>query len=212
MSQPSDTLYFLTFSLSAQCVRHFAPISSNLWSEPTKLTLIFFETFFFKKKNKNSLQVLNDRSKYPPKHCSLIRSALFYNLVEFLNKENCFLLFFDDFFLYPCVRFSGIWVQFRGLCLLSQPSDTFIFFLTFSLSAQCVRYFAPFSSNLGSEPAKLTLVFFETFFFQKKNKNSLQVLNDRSKYPPRHCLLIRSALFYNLVVFIKQIKLFFAVF
>ena len=39
----SDTLYFfLTFSISAQCVRHFAPISSNLGSEPTKLTLVLF--------------------------------------------------------------------------------------------------------------------------------------------------------------------------
>ena len=90
-----------------------------------------------------------------------------------------------------------------------------LFFLTFSLSAQCVRHFArhfaPISSNLGSEPTKLTLVIFWNFFFQKK-KNSLQVLNDRSKYPPRHCLLKRSALFYVLVEFFKQRKLFFAVF
>ena len=61
----------------------------------------------------------------------------------------------------------------QRLCLLSQPSDTLYFFLTFSLSAQCVRHFAPISSNLGSEPTKLTLVFFETFFFKKKKKFSL---------------------------------------
>ena len=45
MSQPSDTLYlffFLIFSLSAQYVRHFAPISSNLGFGPTKLTLVIF--------------------------------------------------------------------------------------------------------------------------------------------------------------------------
>ena len=86
-----------------------------------------------------------------------------------------------------------------------------LFFLTFSLSAQCVRHFAPISINLGSEPTKLTLVVFSNIFFKKK-KNSLEVLNDRTKYPPRHCLLIRSALFYVLVEFFQQRKLFFAVF
>ena len=35
-------LLFLIFSLSAQCVRHFAPISSNLGSGPTKLTFVIF--------------------------------------------------------------------------------------------------------------------------------------------------------------------------
>ena len=44
-------LFFLIFSLSAQCVRHFAPIYSNLWFGPTKLTLVIFESFFSKKKN-----------------------------------------------------------------------------------------------------------------------------------------------------------------
>ena len=39
---PLTHFIFLTFSLSAQCVRHFAPISSNLGSEPTKLTLVIF--------------------------------------------------------------------------------------------------------------------------------------------------------------------------
>ena len=66
-------------------------------------------------------------------------------------------------FLYPYFRFSGIWVQVRGLCLLSQPSDTLHFFLIFSLSAQFARRFAPISSIQGSGPTKLTLViFFET--------------------------------------------------
>ena len=45
-------LFFLTFSTIDQCVRHFAPISSNLGSEPTKLTLVVFSNIFFKKKNK----------------------------------------------------------------------------------------------------------------------------------------------------------------
>ena len=35
-------LLFLIFSLSAHCVRHFAPISSNLGSGPTKLTIKIF--------------------------------------------------------------------------------------------------------------------------------------------------------------------------
>ena len=152
-------LFFLICSLSAQCVRHFAPISSNLGFRPTKLTLVIFWNL----KKKFSL-VLNDRSKYPPRHCLLMRPALFYFLIEFLKYKNCFLLFFDDFFLYPCVRFSGIWVQVRGLCLLSQPSDTlYFFFLIFSLSAQFVRRFAPISSNLGFRPTKLTLVIFWNF-------------------------------------------------
>ena len=89
----------------------------------------------------------------------LIKPAFFYFLIEFFNTKKLFLLFFDDLFLYPCVRFSGIWVQVRGLCLLSQPFDTH-FFLIFSLSDQCVRHFAPISSNLGSEPKNLTLVIF----------------------------------------------------
>ena len=38
----SHPLFFLIFSLSAQCVRHFAPISSNLGSGPTKLPLVIF--------------------------------------------------------------------------------------------------------------------------------------------------------------------------
>ena len=45
-------LFFLTFSLSAHYVRHFAPISSNLGSEPTKLTHVLFWKFFFQKKKK----------------------------------------------------------------------------------------------------------------------------------------------------------------
>ena len=103
-------------------------------------------------------------------------------------------------FLYPWVRFSGLWAQVRGLCLLGQPSDTLYFFLIFSLSAECVRHFAPISSNLGSGPTKLTLVIFETFF---QKKSSLLVLNDRSKYYPRHCLFIRPALFYFVIEFCK---------
>ena len=35
-------LLFLIFSLSAHCVRHFAPISSNMGSGPKKLTLKIF--------------------------------------------------------------------------------------------------------------------------------------------------------------------------
>ena len=138
-------LFFLTFSLSAQCVRHFAPISSNLGSEPTKLTLVLFWNFFFKKKKKNSLQFLNDRPKYPPRHCLLIRSALFYVLVEFFKQWKLFFAVFWWFFLYPCVRFSGIWVQVRGLCLLSQPSDTFYFFFYFQYNcSMCASFCAYF--------------------------------------------------------------------
>ena len=156
-------LFFLTFSLSAQCVRHFAPISSNLGSEPTKLTLVFFETFFFKKKKK-SLQILNDRPKYPPRHCLLIRSALFYVLVEFFKQRK---LFFGDFFCTHVSDFLAYGYRSEGCASWASPLTPFIFFLTFSIIAQCVRHFAPISSNLGSEPTKLTLVIFSNIFFKK---------------------------------------------
>ena len=48
-------LFFLTLKIIAQCVRHFAPISSNLGSYKVN-TCNFFKLFFQKKKiNKNSL-------------------------------------------------------------------------------------------------------------------------------------------------------------
>ena len=98
--------FFLTFSIIAQCVRHFAPISSNLGSEPTKLTLVIFSNIFFKKKNnKNSLQVLNDRSKYPPRHCLLMRPAFSYFLIDFLNKQTFFAVFWWFFFVPMCQIF-----------------------------------------------------------------------------------------------------------
>ena len=85
-------------------MRHFAPISSNLGSGPTKLTLVVFENFFQTKNT--SLQVLNDKSKYPPRHCLLIKPALFYFLVEFfLKKKTVFLPSFDDFFVSMCQIF-----------------------------------------------------------------------------------------------------------
>ena len=93
--------------------------------------------------------------------------------LNFLNKENCFLLFFDDFFVPMCQIFWHMGTGQRAVPLepaLWHP----LFFLTFSLRAQCVRHFAPISSNLGSEPTKLTLVIFE-IFFSKKKKFSLSL-------------------------------------
>ena len=187
-------LFFLIFSLSAQGVHHFAPISRNLGSGPTKLTLVFFWRL-----NKNSLYVLDDRSKYPPRHLLLIRPALFHCLVEIFQQENCVcLLFLMTCFVIMCQIFWHMGTGQRAVPLepaLLQP----FFFLIFSLSAQRVRHFAPISSNLGSWPTKLTLV-----IFWGLNKNSLYVLDDRSKYPPRHLLLIRPALFHCLVGFFQQ--------
>ena len=97
--------FVLIFSLSAQCVRHFAPISSNLGSGPTKLIHAIFWNFFFQKKKQNSLQVLSDRSKYPPRHCLLIKSALFYFLIEFLSKQTVFCCFLMIFFVPMCQIF-----------------------------------------------------------------------------------------------------------
>ena len=48
-ASPLTPFIFLTFSLSAQCVRHFAPISSNLGSEPTNFYYIFFLKKMFEK-------------------------------------------------------------------------------------------------------------------------------------------------------------------
>ena len=193
LSQPSDTLYFFMIcSLSAQCVRHFAPISSNLGSGPKKLTLVFFWNFFFRKKK--FFLSFKWRIKISSKTLFINKTSFFLLPDWVFQIKKLFFAVFWWFFLYPCVRFSGIWVQVRGLCLLSQPSDTHYFFLICTLSAQCVRHFAPISSNLGFRPTKLTLVIFWNF----KKKFSL-VLNDRSKYPPRHCLLMRPALFYFLI-------------
>ena len=136
-------LVFLTFSLSAQCVRHFAPITSNLGSEPTKLTLVIFWHFFFKKKN-NSLKVLNDRSKYPPRHCLLKISALFYVLVEFLKQKNCFLLFFDDFFCTQVSDFLAYGYRSEGCASWASPLTPFNFFdLQFKCSI-CASFCAYF--------------------------------------------------------------------
>ena len=90
--------------------------------------------------------------------------------LNFLNKENCFLLFFDDFFCTHVSDFLAYGYRSEGCASWASPLTPFIFF-TFSLSAQCVRHFAPISSNLGSEPTKLTLVIFWNFLFQKKKKN-----------------------------------------
>ena len=38
----SHPLFLFIFSLSDQCVHHFAPISNNLGSGPTKLTHVIF--------------------------------------------------------------------------------------------------------------------------------------------------------------------------
>ena len=163
-------LFFLTFSLSAQCVRHFAPISSNLGSEPTKLTLVLFWNFFSKNKKKKSVQVLNDRPKYPPRHCLILTSALFYVLVEFFKQKKLFFAVFRWFFFCTHVSdFVAYGYRSEGCASWASPLTPFIFF-TLSLIAQCVRHFAPISSNLGSEPTKLTLVLFWNFFFKKKIK------------------------------------------
>ena len=88
--------------------------------------------------------------------------------LNFLNKENFFLLFFDDFFCTHVSGFLAYGYRSEGCASWASPLTPFIFFLTFSKIAQFVRHFAPISSNLGSEPTKLTLVIFETFFSKKK--------------------------------------------
>ena len=160
-------LLFLIFSLSAQCVRHFAPISSNLGSGPTKLTLKIFWNFFFQKKKFSvSLKWL---IKISSKKLLFNKTSFFYFLVEFFKQKNGFLLFFDDFFVPMCQIFWHMGTGQRAVPL--EPALWHPFFLfIFSLSAQCVRHFAPISSNLGSGPTKLTLAIFWNFFFQKKTK------------------------------------------
>ena len=135
-------LLFLIFSLSAQCMRHFAPISSNLGFGPTKLTLVIFWNFFFKKKN--YLLVLNDRSKYPPRHCFLIRPALFYFLIEFFKSKKCFLLFLMIFFVPMCQLFWHMGTGQRAVPLEPALWHPLIFFdLQFKCS-MCASFCAYF--------------------------------------------------------------------
>ena len=141
LSQPSDTLFFLICSLSAQCVRHFAPISSNLGSGPTKLTLVIF--WNLEKKN-ISLLVLNDKSKYPPRHCLLMRPALFYFLIEFFKWKNCFLLFFDDFFCTHVSDFLAYGYRSEGCASCASPLTPFIFFDLQFKSSMCASFCAHF--------------------------------------------------------------------
>ena len=139
-------LFFLTFSLSAKCVRHFAPISSNLGSEPTTLTLVIFWNFFFQKKiNKNSLLVLNDRSKYPPRHCLLIRSALFYVLVEFFKQRKLFFAVFWWFFCTHVSDFLAYGYRSEGCASWASPLTPFIFFFDFQYNcSMCASFCAYF--------------------------------------------------------------------
>ena len=99
-ASPLTPFIFLIFSLSAQFVRRFAPISSIQGSGLTTLTLVIFWNF-----KKKSLLVLNDRSKYPPRHCLLMRPALFYFLIEFFLIKKLFFAVFDDFFVRMCQIF-----------------------------------------------------------------------------------------------------------
>ena len=195
-----NPLFFLIFSLSlsAQCVRHFAPISSNLGSGPTKLKHKIFWNFFFQKKS--SLLVLNDRSKYPLRHSFYKKRPALFHFLSDCFKKNCFCFFLMIIFCTHVSDFLAYGYRSEGCASWASPLTPFIFFLIFSLSAQFVRHFAPISSNLGSGPTKLTLKIFWNFF--SKKKFSL-VLNDRSKYPPRDCLLMRPALFYFLIEFFK---------
>ena len=140
-----NPLFFLIFSLSlsAQCVRHFAPISSNLGSGPTKLTHKIFWNFFFKKKQ-NSLQVLSDRSKYPPRHCLLIKSALFYFLIDFLSKQTVFCCFLMIFLVPMCQIFWHKGAGQRAVPL--EPAlwhPLFLFYLQFKCS-MCASFCAYF--------------------------------------------------------------------
>ena len=142
-ASPLTPFVFLIFSLSAQCVRHFAHISSNLGSGPTKLILAIFWNFFFQKKQ-NSFQVLSDRSKYPPRHCLLIESALFYFLIEFLSKQTVFCCFLMIFFVPMCQIFWHKGTGQRAVPL--EPAlwhPLFLFYLQFkcSMCASFCSYF-----------------------------------------------------------------------
>ena len=160
---------FLIFSLSAQCVRHFAPTSSNLGSGPTKLTLVIFWNFFFKKKKKKLSLSLKWWIKISSKTLFFNKTSSFLLPGWIFNQRKlffcCFLMIFFCTLVSVLLAYG---YRSEGCASWVSPLTPFISFLIFSLSAQCVRHFAPTSSNLGSWPTKLTLVTFWNFFFKKK--------------------------------------------
>ena len=79
--------------------------------------------------------------------------------LSFVNKKTVFCCFLMIFFVPMCQIFWHMGTGQRAVPL--EPAFWHpLFFLIFSLSAQCVRRFAPISSNLGFGPTKLTLVIF----------------------------------------------------
>ena len=138
-ASPLTPFIFLIFSSIAQCVRHFAPISSNLGFGPTKLTLVIFWTL-----KKNSLLVLNDRSKYPPRHCLLMRIALFYFLIEFFKWKNCFWCFLMIFFCTHVSDFLAYGYRLEGCASWASPLTHFIFFYLQFKCSMCPSFSAYF--------------------------------------------------------------------
>ena len=137
-----NPLFFLIFSLSAQWVRHFAPISSNLGSGPTKLTLKIFWNFFFKKKS--SLLVLNDRSKYPLRH-SFYKKTSSFPLPEWLFlKKTVFCFFLMIIFCTHVSDFLAYGYRSEGCASWASPLTPLIFFdLQFKCS-MCASFCAYF--------------------------------------------------------------------
>ena len=164
---PWHPLFFLIFSLSAKCVRHFAPISSNLGSGPTKLTLVIFWNFFYKKK-KFSLS-LKWEIKISSKTLFINKTSSFL-VPGWIFKQRKLFFFCCFLMIFSCTHVSDFLAygyRSEGCASWASTLTPFIFFI-FSLSAQCVRLFAPISSNLGFGPTKWTLVIFWNFFSKKK--------------------------------------------
>ena len=100
-------LFFLIFNLSAQCVRHFAPFSSKLESGPTKLTLVIFWNFFFKKKFSTNKSWMIDQ--YILQDTVYWQEQLFStSWLSFLTKKTNFAVFWWFFFVPICQIFWHI--------------------------------------------------------------------------------------------------------
>ena len=141
-------LFFLTFSLSAQCVRHFAPISSNLGSEPTKLTLVIFWNFFFQKKKKKFSLSLKWQIKISSKTLFLIKKISSFLRPGWISKFKQRKLFFCCFLMiFFCTHVSGFLAygyRSEGCASWASPLTPFIFFdLQFKCS-MCASFCAYF--------------------------------------------------------------------
>ena len=153
---------------------------------------------------------MNERSKYPPRHCLLIRPALFYFLVDFLiEKKNVFLLFFNDFFCTHVSDFLAYGYRSEGCASWASPLTPFIFFWS-SVQVLNVCVILHLFPVTGVWTYKVNTCNFLKLFFQKK-KYSLS-LKWEIKISSKTLFINKTSSFILPGWNFNQRKLFFAVF